>query len=166
MPQSKIDLDRGTIRKRHPDGFRVTMYRDAPGEFYDNLGHPVEALAGFDTKVLLAEREKRRRIEEAKRRIESEFEQETQKIAEEVDGGAGAVDASAEKESGAADADADAAATDYEGPDVRIVRGSRRGLWNVVEVASGQVLKSDATRKEAEDFVAGRGEVEREAEVA
>lgn len=53
----KIDLDRGvTMRQSFISAIRVYMYKDAPGEFYDDFGRSVSeavaAAAGFDTVAL------------------------------------------------------------------------------------------------------------------
>lgn len=74
---SGLDRSRGCIIRTHPAGYRVAMYYDAPGEYYDERGGEVtEALAeqaGFDTADLRRQRIKQQKLMEARQQIEREF---------------------------------------------------------------------------------------------
>lgn len=72
-----IDRNRGCTIRIHPQGFRVVMYKDAPGEFFSEGGEPfpaeVASAAGFDTEGLGRERLKQQRLAEMKEQIEREY---------------------------------------------------------------------------------------------
>lgn len=72
-----INRNRGCTIRFHPSGFRVIMYKDAPGEYLDERGGPmtekVAEQAGFDVKSLRRERMKRKRMDEYKAKVEAEF---------------------------------------------------------------------------------------------
>lgn len=72
-----IDLNRGVSMRSHPSGFRVAMYKEEPGVFYDMNGEPVSdelaAKAGFDVETLRLERQKQEKLAEARKRIEEEY---------------------------------------------------------------------------------------------
>lgn len=72
-----IDRDRGCTIRFHPSGFRVAMYKDAPGEYLDERGEPlsekIAEQAGYDVHSLARERAKKRRLEQYKARVEEEF---------------------------------------------------------------------------------------------
>lgn len=72
-----IDRARGCSIRIHSAGFRVVMYKDAPGVFYDERGQKVSeavaAQAGFDTETLGRERQKQERMAEFRKQVEAEF---------------------------------------------------------------------------------------------
>ena len=72
-----IDLDRGVSKRTHPNGMQVCMYKDDPGVFYDVLENELEedfaAECGFDVETLRKEREKLRKMKEARLKIEKEY---------------------------------------------------------------------------------------------
>lgn len=73
----RINRNRGCSIRFHPSGFRVIMYKDAPGEYMDergaSLSEKLAGEAGFDVATLRKERVKRQRMAEAQARIEQEF---------------------------------------------------------------------------------------------
>lgn len=88
---SGIDRDRGCILRFHPAGFRVGMYHDAPGEYFNEKGQPVSdevaRRAGFETEVMRKRREKNRRMEEFRRKLDAEFSGVEERFDEAVDQG-------------------------------------------------------------------------------
>lgn len=52
---SKIDRNRGVIQRKHPAGYRVAMYVDSPGVYFDENANKVTKevaeAAGFDVKA-------------------------------------------------------------------------------------------------------------------
>lgn len=80
-----LDLDRGVIKRTHPSGMHVCMYKDTPGIFYDSKGRLVKNElaqgAGFRVAELIRQREKQLRLAEYRGKLESEFEAEEQRLA-------------------------------------------------------------------------------------
>lgn len=74
---TNIDRGRGCTIRFHGSGFRVVMYKDAPGVYYDERGGEVSekiaAQAGFDVEALRREKLKRRRLAEYQAQVEAEF---------------------------------------------------------------------------------------------
>lgn len=81
---SAIDLNRGVTIRLHRQGFRVCMYKDAPGLYFDSSGRElpaaVAAQAGFDVDTDAREARKRKAIDEARARIEREFAEKEQAV--------------------------------------------------------------------------------------
>ena len=89
MSESGIDLDRGVVMQRHPQGGYICMYRDEPGAFFREDGEavsPVQArAAGFDVEKLLIEQEREKRLREAKHKIERDLKHATFKVETELE---------------------------------------------------------------------------------
>jgi hypothetical protein len=85
---SGIQASRGCRIRFHPSGYRVVMYYDSPGQFFNESGKPVgeevAAQAGYDVEELGRERKKRERIEELRRKAEAEFATVEQKVEKEL----------------------------------------------------------------------------------
>jgi hypothetical protein len=142
---SFLDSGRTGVAKKHPSGYRIVMFWDEPGVYYDTLGAPANEEqardAGFDVAPLARERTKQEQLAEAKRKIEQEYASESKRIHE--------------GEPAPAPTPPEAEGL------VRIVRISR-GVFNVVEVANETVLLEGVSRQQAESFVMevnARGEV-------
>lgn len=124
-----LDLDRGVTKRKHPNGFVVAMYKDAPGHFLDTHGRELtEDLAkqaGFDVDNLITERRKQEKMQEARAQIEREFESQSEEIER-------LLDARTEK---------------YE---VRHVGGGRYGIY---DDEGNRLTQKPMTRDEAENFV-------------
>lgn len=88
-----ISRSRGCTIRFHPQGFRVIMYKDTPGEYLDEQGRPLTAKlakeAGFDTDTLGKEKAKQTKLDKARERIEKEFATEMEKVEKELSGGDG-----------------------------------------------------------------------------
>ena len=88
---SGIDRDRGCVLRIHPAGFRVGMYHDAPGEYFNEKGQPVSdevaRRAGFETDMMRKRREKQRRMAEFQRKLDAEFSGVEERFDRAVDGG-------------------------------------------------------------------------------
>lgn len=80
-----LDLDRGVVKRTHPSGMHVCMYKDTPGIFYDAKGRLVKNElaqgAGYRVTELIRLREKQLRLAEYRGKLESEFEAEEQRLA-------------------------------------------------------------------------------------
>lgn len=74
---ANIDRNRGCTIKMHASGFRVVMYKDAPGHYYDERGEAVAERmaeqAGFDVEGLRRERIKKERLAAYQAQVEAEF---------------------------------------------------------------------------------------------
>lgn len=72
-----IDRNRGCTIRFHPSGFRVVMYKDAPGVYFNERGEPANerlaAQAGFDVPVLRKAKLKQERMAQYKAKVEEEF---------------------------------------------------------------------------------------------
>lgn len=83
---SKIDRNRGCVIRFHPKGMRVVMYYDAPGEYFDERGSPlnieVAKAAGFDVERLARDRAKQDKLNEYKKRLDKEFQEQEDKLAQ------------------------------------------------------------------------------------
>lgn len=83
-----IDRNRGCTIRFHPQGFRVVVYKDAPGEFWAENGEPlspeIARAAGFDVRALLKERTKQQRMAELKAQVEREFASREEALAAEM----------------------------------------------------------------------------------
>lgn len=88
---SGIDRDRGCILRIHPAGFRVGMYHDAPGDYFNEKGEPVSdevaRRAGFETEKMRKRKEKQRRMAEFQKKLDAEFGGLEQRFDEAVDKG-------------------------------------------------------------------------------
>lgn len=80
-----IQRSRGCTIRFHPNGFRVFMYKDEPGKWFDERGEEVTdkvaQRAGFDVETLRRERAKREKLEQYRQRVEQEFESKEQDVA-------------------------------------------------------------------------------------
>lgn len=83
-----IDRNRGCTIRTHPSGFRVVMYKDAPGEYFaeneEVLTPEIASEAGFDTESLTKAKRKKDRLAKARADIEKEFETAEEEIANEL----------------------------------------------------------------------------------
>lgn len=83
---SKIDRDRGVIIRKHPGGYRVCMYVDLPGVYFDENNKPVETAlaeaAGFDVAKDATLRAKNKLRSNYERQIGQKFSAAEQKIGE------------------------------------------------------------------------------------
>ena len=74
---AKIDYNRGVIKRIHPTGIEVYMYRDTPGHYLNAFGSEVGAelakAAGFDTERYGKARLRGERMGEAMKIIEAEL---------------------------------------------------------------------------------------------
>ena len=72
-----IDYDRGVIKRIHPSGAEVYMYRDDPGVFLNAFGKPVTKElaenAGFDIPKYSLARRKKEMLAKAVETIEAEL---------------------------------------------------------------------------------------------
>lgn len=79
-----VDLNRGCTIRIHPHGFRVIMYKDAPGKYLSEAGDPLSSKlageAGFDVETLERERRKQERMAEYQAKVEAEFATEQENI--------------------------------------------------------------------------------------
>ena len=74
---SKIDRDRGALIRKHPSGFRVVMYVDTPGVYFDEDGNKVDRVlaeeAGFEVASDLKTRAKNKLRKNYERQIGAKF---------------------------------------------------------------------------------------------
>lgn len=72
-----IDLDRGVTMRNHPKGFKVCMYKDEPGIYYDiaerSLDAQIAKSAGFPTDKHGKESMRRKKLSDAMHDINAEF---------------------------------------------------------------------------------------------
>lgn len=72
-----IDRARGCTIRFHPAGFRIVMYKDTPGVYFNERGEPANeklaGQAGFDVAVLRKEKLKRERMAQYQAKVEAEF---------------------------------------------------------------------------------------------
>lgn len=73
-----LDWSRPMTQRRHPGhGFLVTMYKDAPGHFFDERGEEVDvtlaAAAGFDTERFQREEKRQRELVAAIKAVNDRF---------------------------------------------------------------------------------------------
>ena len=74
---SKIDRDRGALIRKHPSGYRVVMYVDTPGVYFDEDGNKVDRAlaeeAGFEVASDLKTRAKNKLRKNYERQIGAKF---------------------------------------------------------------------------------------------
>lgn len=74
---SNINRSRGCTIKMHSSGFRVVMYKDDPGVYYDERGEEIADTfakqAGFDVEDLGRQRRKKQRLAHYQAQVEEEF---------------------------------------------------------------------------------------------
>lgn len=79
-----VDADRGIIRRRHPTGMYIAMYKDTPGAYYDENNKPVgrrlAEQAGFNVEFDLRIQQKNNMLEQRKRELDQEFANEEARI--------------------------------------------------------------------------------------
>ncbi len=83
---SNIDRDRGALIRKHPLGYRVVMYVDTPGVYFDEEGKRVDrelaAEAGFEVSDDLKTRAKNQLRKNYERQIGAKFAEAEQAIEE------------------------------------------------------------------------------------
>jgi len=79
-----VDADRGIIRRRHPVGMYIAMYKDTPGAYYDENNQPVgrklAEQAGFNVEYDLRLQQKANLLNQRKRELDKEFADEEARI--------------------------------------------------------------------------------------
>lgn len=74
-----IDYDRGIVKRMHPSGMAVCMYVDQPGQYYDINGDELSLQAakgaGFAVERDALEAQKRKALEEFRRKLDEELAQ-------------------------------------------------------------------------------------------
>lgn len=149
----EIDLNRGVTQRRHPRGFFISMYKDAPGHFFDPNANEVSeeeaAQAGFPVSDLRKERLVRERRAEAESRIRGELDRELERI--ESDGGR-----SESEESAASSPRPSGSEPPSISAETHEARHMGRGKYAVVEKATGQPVSelTKLTKEEAESAIA------------
>lgn len=73
-----LDWARPMTQRRHPGhGFLVTMYKDAPGEYFDERGEELDpdvaSAAGFDTDYFAREAKRQREMAAAIKAVNDKF---------------------------------------------------------------------------------------------
>lgn len=80
-----IERSRGAIIRFHPSGFRVVMYKDAPGEYVDERGEKfpvaIAKAAGFNVEKLAKERDKQERMVAFKEKLDRDYASEEERLA-------------------------------------------------------------------------------------
>lgn len=126
---SGVDLDRGCTIRIHPSGFRVIMYKDAPGEYLGERGEPmteaIAAQAGFDVDALGRERAKKKRLDEYRAKVEQEF----------------------------ADGQEELEALTAMSPEGLQVKHIGKGKYGILDEAGNRVTKNPLTKAEAEALI-------------
>jgi len=88
---SRIDLDRGVVKRNHASGMQVVMYKDKPGVFYDNRGTLVSdalaADAGFNVEQLRREQKRQELLSNYSQQLHDQFAAEEQRLARQASEG-------------------------------------------------------------------------------